>query len=84
MHRRIDFQELMPDGYDLFVHIYNKIDPTKQVKVNIKGTNLVTEADFEYDLIEIFDPKTIATTTKKILVDNNITSAIYTDVTIWQ
>ena len=84
MHKRIDFQELMPDGYDLFVHIYNKIDPTKQVKVNIKGTNLVTEADFEYDLIEIFDPKAIATATKKILVDNNITSAEYTDVTIWQ
>lgn len=74
----------MPTGYDIMVHIHNIIDPTKQVRVNIKGTNLITKKDFEYELVEVFDPEEIADTVTRLLKANNITSAIYTDVTIWQ
>ena len=87
MYKRKDFQELMPTGYDIMVHIYpsvGSINPTKAVHVTIKGTCKVTGKDFEDEATEIFHPEEIADTVTRLLKANNITSAEYTDVVIWQ
>ena len=87
MYKRKDFQELMPTGYDIMVHtpyLIDSITPNKAVHITIKGTCKVTGKDFEDEATEIFHPEEIADTVTRLLKANNITSAEYTDVTIWQ
>ena len=87
MYKRKDFKELMPDGYDIMVHIHpsvGSITPTKAVHITIKGTCKVTGKDFEDEATEIFRPEEIADTVTRLLKARSITSAKYTDVIIWQ
>ena len=87
MYKRKDFQKLMPAGYDIMVHIHpsvGSITPTKAVHITIKGTCKITGNQFEDEATEIFHPEEIADTVARLLKACNITSAEYTDVTIWQ
>ena len=87
MYKRKDFQDLMPEGYDIMVHLHTSVKcttPTKAVHVTIKGTCKVTGEDFEDEATEVFHPEEIAETVKILLKTRSITSAEYTDVTIWQ
>ena len=87
MYKRKDFQELMPTGYDIMVHIWpsvGSIMPTKAVHITIKGTCKVTGKYFEDEATEIFHSVEIADTVTRLLKAHSIASAEYTDVTIWQ
>ena len=87
MYKRKDFQELMPTGYDIMVHIHpsiGSITPTKAVHVTIKGICKVTGKDFEDEATEIFHPEKIADTVTRLLKARSITAAKDTDVIIWQ
>ena len=84
MYKRKDFATLMPEGYDIMVHLHNIENVNKQVKISIKGINLKTNTDFVLETTEDFEPIKVASKVKSLLLANNIESAEYTDVTIYQ
>jgi len=85
MYKRKDFQMLMPEGFDIIVHISNiPTTPTHAVHLTIKGTNTVTGLEFEDTTTEIFHPKEVADTVERLLTVNGVTTAKYTDVYLWQ
>ena len=85
MYKRRDFQQLMPENYDIMVHIYNiETTPKKAVHISIKGTEKESNKDFELHATEVFEPHEIADTVKRLLNSANILKAEYTDVVIWQ
>ena len=87
MYKRKEFQELMPKGYDIQVHVHSSIGntmPTKAVHVSVKGIELNTGLDFEEHATEVFNPTEIADTVKRLLKAKQIETAEFTDVLIYQ
>jgi len=87
MYKRKDFQQLMPDGFDIMVHLHPSVkvkDITKAVHLTIKGTNLDTNEPFTEATTEIFNPNEVADTVTKLLAHANVKRAEYTDVTLYQ
>lgn len=87
MYKRKDFQELMPEGYDIQVHIYPSvasIDPTKVIYITIKGIDKDTGLDFNDYATEVYHPEEVADTVKILLKHKKVKSAMYTDVILHQ
>ena len=87
MYKRKDFQELMPEGYDIEVSIYpsvTSIDTTKVVYITIKSVDKDTGLEFSDYATEVYHPEEVADTVKILLKHKKVKSAMYTDVILHQ